>query len=178
MSTSPPREVDVTMEKKDPGREVTIFLDSNSLLPIRPDGITDEQFKQRFERHAEGYPQLAAVINSDEQSMIYRRFGFLQTRLLLNKQEEMRVLEDRLYHIDRYYGRNEPARLRSHDTCNAIDDDHKNIVVEIEKKYNEYAQLLTHARTLARFDKPRAADYLQLKAYFKRKAPLCGDKQQ
>ncbi|TGO84200.1 hypothetical protein BPOR_0536g00080 [Botrytis porri] len=130
------------------------------------------------ERHAEGYPQLAAVINSDEQSMIYRRFGFLQTRLLLNKQEEMRVLEDRLYHIDRYYGRNEPARLRSHDTCNAIDDDHKNIVVEIEKKYNEYAQLLTHARTLARFDKPRAADYLQLKAYFKRKAPLCGDKQQ
>lgn len=92
------------------------------------------------ERRPQGYPQLAAVIDSDEQFMLYRRFGFLQTRLLLNKQEEMRVLERRLYHIDRYYGRNEPARLRSHDICNAIDDDHKNIVVEIEKKYNEYGK--------------------------------------
>ncbi|TGO10039.1 hypothetical protein BTUL_0146g00170 [Botrytis tulipae] len=225
MSTPPPREIDVTTEKKAPECRVTISLDSHSLLPIRPDGITDEQFKQgcpdekserylkylrgiknrissehkiipaskfkqpelinehhadakTVERHAEGYPQLAAVINSDERFMLYRRFGFLQTRLLLNKQEEMRVLERRLYHIDRYYGRNEPARLRSHDICNAIDDDHRNIVVECEKKYNEYAQLLTHARTLASFDKPRAADYLRLKDYFDRFPPLCGDEQE
>lgn len=50
----------------------------------------------QFER---GYPNLAAFTSSDEDFAIYRRFGYLQARLLLDKQDQLRLLEERL---DRY----------------------------------------------------------------------------
>lgn len=46
-----------------------------------------------------GYPNLAAFTNSDEDFAIYRRFGYLQARLLLDKQDQLRLLEEKL---DRY----------------------------------------------------------------------------
>ncbi|THV49563.1 hypothetical protein BGAL_0189g00160 [Botrytis galanthina] len=183
------------------------FLDNKTLQPIRLEGVTQEQFKQSLpsqtterylqylrgvkgrkdakecivstiERRPQGYPQLAAVIDSDEQFMLYRRFGHLQARILLNKQDELRELEDRLAHIDRCYARRWPARLRSRDICNAESNDLKGILEAIEEKYKEYVQLLTHAQTLTSFDRPMTVDYLRLKSYFDREAPLCGDEQQ
>ncbi|KAF5871507.1 uncharacterized protein Bfra_008026 [Botrytis fragariae] len=183
------------------------FLDNKTLQPIRLEGVTQEQFKQSLpsqtterylqylrgvkgrkdakdcvvstiERRPQGYPQLAAVIDSDEQFMLYRRFGHLQARILLNKQDELRELEDRLAHIDRCYARRWPARLRSRDVCNAESNDLKGILEAVEEKYKEYVQLLTHAQTLTNFDRPMTVDYLRLKNYFDREAPLCGDEQQ
>ncbi|KAB8289845.1 hypothetical protein EYC80_010477 [Monilinia laxa] len=174
MNTLPPRNIDEdSMEKGEHEvHDVVIntFLDASTLQPIRPDGVTDEQFKRSLpdnktehflqylrgiknrnqvkdriipiiELYPEGYPQLAAVIDSDEQFMLYRRFGHLQARILLNKQDELRELEFQLNHIDKI-------------------------------------QLLTHARTLANFDRPMTGDHLRLKDYFDRKAPLCTDEQE
>ncbi|KAF7919169.1 uncharacterized protein EAE98_009489 [Botrytis deweyae] len=201
MSTPPASEINVDTKKEVPGFIVDICLDPYSLLPIRPDGITDEQYKQGFpdekterylqylrgikdrespnqsilsvvDLHVEGYPQLAAAINSDEKFMFYRRFGFLQTRLLLNKQDELRALEARLDHKDRYYEKYEPAMLYSQERFNITDVDNRNLLADIEKKFNEYCQLLTHARTLASFDKPRESDRLRLKGYSDSN-PLC-----
>ncbi|KAF7888835.1 hypothetical protein EAF00_009135 [Botryotinia globosa] len=219
MSTSPPSEINVDMKKEVPEVTVIISFDPYTLLPVRPDGITDEQFAQgcpdekterylqylrgiknrddpyrRFifagklkepssinehhtdtnpvDLHAEGYPQLAAAISSDEKFMLYRRFGFLQARLLLNKQDELRALESRLDHKDRYYGKYEPAMLYSQERYKITDDKNRDLLAEIEKKFNEYGQLLTHARTIASFDKPRESDRLRLKNYSDRN-PLC-----
>ncbi|KAF7905680.1 hypothetical protein EAE99_012041 [Botrytis elliptica] len=201
MSTPPASEINVDTKKEVPGFIVDICLDPYSLLPIRPDGITDEQYKQGFpdekterylqylrgikdrespnqsilsvvDLHVEGYPQLAAAINSDEKFMFYRRFGFLQTRLLLNKQDELRALEARLDHKDRYYEKYEPAMLYSQERFNITDVDNRNLLADIEKKFNEYCQLLMHARTLASFDKPRESDRLRLKSYSDSN-PLC-----
>lgn len=47
-----------------------------------------------------GYPNLAAFKNSDEDFTIYRRFGYLQSRILLDKQDQLRVLEARLDKFD------------------------------------------------------------------------------
>lgn len=47
-----------------------------------------------------GYPNLAAFTSSDEDFAIYRRFGYLQARLLLDKQDQLRELEERLDHYD------------------------------------------------------------------------------
>jgi len=49
----------------------------------------------------DGYPNLAAFTNSDEDFAIYRRFGYLQARLLLDKQDHLRLLEERLDLHDR-----------------------------------------------------------------------------
>jgi hypothetical protein len=47
-----------------------------------------------------GYPRLAAFLSSDENFMLYRRFDYLQARLLLYKQDELRELEGELDHLD------------------------------------------------------------------------------
>ena len=47
-----------------------------------------------------GYPRVAAYMDSDENFMIYRRFGFLHSRILLNKQDELREIEERLDDLD------------------------------------------------------------------------------
>lgn len=48
----------------------------------------------------EGYPNLATFKSSDEVFALYRRFGYLQSRLLLEKQDVLRVLEKRLNEYD------------------------------------------------------------------------------
>ena len=48
-----------------------------------------------------GYPRQAAFADGDENFMIYRRFGYIHSRLLLNKQDELRELEDNLNDIDK-----------------------------------------------------------------------------
>ncbi len=48
-----------------------------------------------------GYPRVAAFMDSDDKFMIYRRFGFLYYRLLLDKQDELRRIERDLDSIDK-----------------------------------------------------------------------------
>jgi hypothetical protein len=43
-----------------------------------------------------GYPQLAALIESDGNFMLFRRFGFLHGRLLLQVQDCARALDEQV----------------------------------------------------------------------------------
>ena len=47
-----------------------------------------------------GFPIVASYLDSDDSFMVYRRFGFLHARLLLNKQDELRELEEDLRDLD------------------------------------------------------------------------------
>ena len=47
-----------------------------------------------------GFPIVASYLDSDDCFMIYRRFGFLHARLLLNKQDELREFEEELRDMD------------------------------------------------------------------------------
>ena len=48
-----------------------------------------------------GYPRLAAFVDSDANFMIYRRFGYLRTRLLLYHQDVLRAREEELDKLDK-----------------------------------------------------------------------------
>lgn len=52
------------------------------------------------EHFPRGYPQLSAFADSDDNFMIYRRFGYIHARLLLHFQDELRELEKKLYDMD------------------------------------------------------------------------------
>jgi hypothetical protein len=89
----------------------------------------------------EGYPQTAAFLDSDENFMLYRRFGYLQSRILLHKQDELRVLEERLDRLDREDNKDSETRryLKSRD----LDDKRrggtrKALLETIETKFKEY----------------------------------------
>jgi hypothetical protein len=63
--------------------------------------------------HPRGYPNLAAFLDSDEGFTIYRRFGWIQSRLLLDKQEELRILEADLEKLDLEISRDDGDALCS-----------------------------------------------------------------
>jgi hypothetical protein len=47
-----------------------------------------------------GYRSLSTFLDSDENFMLYRRFGYLHSRLLLRKQDKLRKLEAELDEFD------------------------------------------------------------------------------
>lgn len=75
--------------------------------------------------------------------MVFRRFGYLQARLLLAKQDDLRLLETQLDKLDRADARNDPESLMTREVLE--DDDPKpqaELLGKIEKKFCEYCAFL------------------------------------
>jgi len=140
------------------------------------------------EQCPEGYPRLAALLDSDENFMLYRRFGFLQSRLLLDKQDELRELENDLDRMDKVDYKKDPTLLKSREKDDANTGRRKRLLVEIGDKFKDYGnrrsslactelkpivQLLNAARDLATYHRPSSRDYSSVKSYFDEEAPVC-----
>ncbi|KAL9616015.1 MAG: hypothetical protein Q9160_009067 [Pyrenula sp. 1 TL-2023] len=83
-----------------------------------------------------GYPRLAAFLDSDESFSIYRRFGYAQARLLLEKQDEMRLLEEGLIEMDKEDERTGSQRLICRD-----DDPKRGALQKLETTFQEYVPI-------------------------------------
>src|ERR1700712_961884 len=70
--------------------------------------------------------------------MLYRRFGFLQSRLLLNKQDQLRALEEQLDEIDRG---DDEEYLTSRDMDDADERPRTRLMKKIETKFREYGMI-------------------------------------
>ena len=89
-----------------------------------------------------GYPKLARFLDSDDNFMVYRRFGFLQTRLLLEKQDTLRVLEKRLDRLDESetIGDDNEDNLCSRDGDGGDQTERINLMTAIRTAFQEYGQ--------------------------------------
>lgn len=96
------------------------------------------------EDHPEGYPQVAAFINSDDNFLIARKFGFLRSRSLLYCQDELTVLERELRGLDAEDKEKDPKALQSrrHDEKKNDDPDYsrKALMRKIKDKLKEYGK--------------------------------------
>ncbi|KAL2055848.1 hypothetical protein ABVK25_004092 [Lepraria finkii] len=123
---------------------------------------------RKLEDFPRGFPKLACFLDSDDAFMVYRRFGSVFSRLLLNKQDEIRTLEAELEAMDktdRVSGNGNYLMSRTLD----IDREHlpdafngrsrPKLMEELEKKAMEYAGLLLSARELNALSQPSARDY-------------------
>ncbi|KAL9105913.1 MAG: hypothetical protein Q9227_008972 [Pyrenula ochraceoflavens] len=68
-----------------------------------------------------GYPRLAAFLDSDEGFSIFRRFGYVQARLVLEKQDEMRRLEQEMI-TQKMMAFNRPASSDYQSVVNYVSD--------------------------------------------------------
>lgn len=78
-------------------------LSFSSIRQPEPQSLLQWQQEHRVSRidgHPEGYPQLAAFIDSDENFLMCRRFGWLNSRVLLYRQDELAKLEETLIDMD------------------------------------------------------------------------------
>lgn len=82
-----------------------------------------------------GYPRLSAFIDSDRDFMMFRRFGRLQARILLHKQDELIDLEQQLEQID------SEEQTEYYLSCRRQDLNTKrhSLIQEAEVKLNEYS---------------------------------------
>jgi hypothetical protein len=124
-----------------------------------------------------GYPRLAAFLDSDENFMIYRRFGFLHARVLLQKQDELRELEEDLDQLDKKdakmnYDRFLACRQADEDRSDQEVNQRKEVLGDIAKALAEYDQILLHSQQLAMINKPTERDYTSVANFLHYRTPL------
>ncbi|KAL9006542.1 MAG: hypothetical protein Q9188_000702 [Gyalolechia gomerana] len=120
-----------------------------------------------------GYPKVAVFMDSDDNFMIYRRFGFLYSRVLLSKQDELRQLEEDLDALDRSdaSGTDRTRKcLKSQSKDYAREkldgvQTRKELLQAVESKLYQYGQYLLQAHQVVSMSKPAARDHLSVKNF-------------
>jgi hypothetical protein len=87
-----------------------------------------------------GYPRLAAFQCSDESFMICRRFSYLQSRVILDRQDQLRVFEKELEDLDNdlYEGRETWTQTRKHITDKELRTQRADLMDRIAEAYCSY----------------------------------------
>lgn len=102
---------------------------------------------QKVRDHAIGYPNLAVFKSSSDSFALYRRFGYLQSRLLLEKQDDLRILEQRLEDYDRADISTSYTRALAEDVLLP----RQTLLAEIELAFNAYGMLPADLSPLSGF---------------------------
>lgn len=74
--------------------------------------------------------------------MVFRRFGYVSSRLLLEMQDEMRQLESDLDIMDKQDVSANPTVLMTHDWPEAMKKRRSALLTQIRDKYCEYCELM------------------------------------
>jgi hypothetical protein len=78
--------------------------------------------------------------------MMFRRFGYLQTRILLEKQEQLRRLEEELDFLDKTDHDAKPRALRTLEDGKKDNTGERRVLMrKIEKKFRDYGMVSTPA---------------------------------
>ncbi len=89
---------------------------------------------------------MAALINSDDNFLIARKYGFLRARVLLYRQDELSVLENELLALDDHDKENRELALSSRQydeqTDNHPEYSRKVLMKKIDDKLKEYGKRL------------------------------------
>lgn len=151
-------------------------------------GLTDLSWGQKVHDCPRGYPHLSAFLASDENLMIYRRFTYIQSRLILNKQDEMRQLEYELDRLDERGNNVSPEVLNLTGSSQCSVSSPKQVLAQLGVKFNEYGMssnitsvdrtdadevtLLSKSRELTSFESPGQEDFEELSRFFVSNRPM------
>ncbi|KAL9632211.1 MAG: hypothetical protein Q9164_005457 [Protoblastenia rupestris] len=109
-----------------------------------------------LDHRLQGYPKVAAFQDCDPSLLIFRKFGWLHTRVLLGLQDELAELEDKLTRYDEwefaegnfrnlYSQRSDMARQPSR---------RQEMIVKIKAKLAEYDELLLRVQKIQSIKRP------------------------
>ncbi|KAM3064885.1 hypothetical protein ACMFMF_011644 [Clarireedia jacksonii] len=103
----------------------------------------------------EGFPQLAALMNSNDSFALYRRFGRLSDRLLLHLQLKLTRLEKEIDEIDKDDGKHPELRKRNYG-YEGFEEDISNprktaLLSEVLETLEKYGEILTSPAELTNY---------------------------
>ncbi|KAK8015482.1 hypothetical protein PG991_008370 [Apiospora marii] len=148
-------------------------------------GITREPLNRRLNYKERSYRSVATFLDSDENFMIYRRFGYLHARTLLRLQDKLRTLEQLLDENDDEDAAGDEATqkcLMSRDLDEAECKElakrvptvltRTQILDEIEVVLAKYDDWVLKAQQMASLNRPAARDYQSVEAHLFGRKPL------
>jgi hypothetical protein len=104
-------------------------------------GITEHDIFDQPWKYT-GYKKYAWFLASDDDFLIFRRFGVLNARIILLLQDEICLAESRLKALDEEYSQKTAPRLHngSFRKESAHQADRKTLLLEIKEKLKEYSK--------------------------------------
>ncbi|KAL1631188.1 hypothetical protein SLS56_004435 [Neofusicoccum ribis] len=119
--------------------------------------------------YPEGYPQFAAWINTDDNFRVYRRFGELRNRVLLQYQFKLAKLEAVLQKLDEDDSKSKEAednfRLSSIEYDQSQDDRRQSIIDDIDATLEKYDALLERERKSLLLSRPTERNHKNIINY-------------
>ncbi|KAL9088937.1 MAG: hypothetical protein Q9165_005994 [Trypethelium subeluteriae] len=120
----------------------------------------------------DGYPALAAYHGSEDRNLVFRKFSSLQARLILEKQDEIRLLEEQIQQYDSdckakdIHGQS-PRRIETrYRRNNAEASNRSEFFDRVERKFLEYAH------RLATLERPVKYEYKNVYRYIHQTKPV------
>ena len=125
------------------------------------------------EEFPRGYPRLAAYVNSDSNTHLYRRFGYARNRLLLYVQDEILYLEERLAELDAADVEREPYHLNSRRWDEEQSPARKLLIAKLKSKMKEYDDMLLREHQLLKVEAAKPKTHRNYFDYIWNEKPLC-----
>ena len=105
----------------------------------------------KVQDYPRGFPRVACFLDSDDAFMVYRRFGLVFSRLLLNKQDEIREMEATMLAMDRTdenhkndkYIMSRTEDIKRDSVPTYWPESRPQLLERLEKKVLEYGALIT-----------------------------------
>ncbi|KAF2685664.1 hypothetical protein K458DRAFT_416885 [Lentithecium fluviatile CBS 122367] len=127
---------------------------------------------QRIDDHPNGYPRLAALLNSDENFLICRKYGLLHNRVLLYRQDELRELELELLSMDKAATNTDDTMLKCRTREERASDDRRHLINRIDEKLKEYNDIVQRTRAFATLQRATERNHKSVWNWIFHSAPL------
>jgi len=127
---------------------------------------------QRIDDHPNGYPRLAALLNSDENFLICRKYGFLHNRVLLYRQDELRELEEQLLRMDKVAEKQDDGTLACRARGERCSGERRDLINRIDDKLREYNDIVQRTRAFASLQKATERNHKSVCNWLNHAAPL------
>ncbi|KAI6089645.1 hypothetical protein F4821DRAFT_230623 [Hypoxylon rubiginosum] len=146
---------------------VGIFKSQPEVIPSGPHVryIIDNIFRS-IDGSPNGHPRLGEFIGNEENHLIFRRFSFLQARVLLHLQDQLQMYEEELDFLDDH-----ARRVHSTQGSDEVSRNRFALLQKIQEKYEKYIILMNHVTELARRGPPPDTHFKSLKNFFTNHEP-------
>ncbi|PMD21474.1 hypothetical protein NA56DRAFT_703659 [Hyaloscypha hepaticicola] len=135
-----------------------------------------KKFKNEpIDSYPPGWPQLAAFMHSEDNFAIFRRFGLVHCRVLVQLQAEIQLLEKKLSALDQSDaspGSPNAWRLQTSEFKEGWDAEKKDLVAELLDKLLNYDALLLNDQKLRELGNAPRKDHLSVFHWIMARKPL------
>lgn len=112
-------------------------------------------------------------MNSDENFLMCRKYGFLHNRVLLYRQDELRQLEQELLIMDKKTNKQDETMVKSRMRDQIVNGDARDqLINRIDAKLHEYNDIVQRTRSFATLQRATARNYKSVTNWIDDKAPF------